>query len=351
MSSFDFIAIGLLALGTASPPRDRVEAPPPPGSDLSVFAVPQRLVALPGGRRMNIYCTGSGGPTVILEGGWTSWSSYWHKVQPAVARTTRVCSYDRAGYGFSDAGPLPRTAAAISADLAALLKAAQIPGPYVLVAHSAGALDVRLFAGEHPAQVAGLLLVEPAVEFQDRELGLASKVYAASAAAFARDVKACANGIVAGTLAPDRPEAALCISPPVQAAPEATAAVRKLELSAAYQRTAASELENYGGASSAEVEQARHSLGKLPMLVLTAANSMDDPALPTDQQAAVTETWWGMHDAVARLSTAGKHQLVTGSDHFVPTQKPQAVIDAIAAMVAGVRAAGTPAIAATSMGR
>ncbi|WP_419815284.1 alpha/beta fold hydrolase [Glacieibacterium sp.] len=350
MISFDLVIFGLLALGTASPPRAPL-VEPPPTSDLSVFSGPQRLVSLPGGRRMNIYCTGSGGPTVILEGGWTSWTSYWRKVQPAVARTTRVCSYDRAGYGFSDPGPMPRTAAAIADDLAALLKAAQVPGPYVLVAHSAGALDVRLFASEHPSQVAAMILVEPAVEYQDRELGLVSKAYAASAAAFARDVQACAEAVIDNRPMPGGTAAALCISPPAQAMPAAVSeAVRKLELSEGYQRTAASELANYGGTSSAQVEQARHSLGKLPLLVLTAANSMDDPTLPADEQAAVTETWWGLHDAVAKLSTAGKHRLVTGSDHFVPMQQPQAVIDAIAGMVAGVRATALPAIAATSPG-
>ena len=100
-------------------------------------ARPGDLVRLDG-RRINVRCLGAGAPTVILESGYEADSLAWWKVEPEVARFTRVCSYDRAGAGFSDPGPLPRDGAAIAADLDKALSAAGIRGPFVLVGHSAG---------------------------------------------------------------------------------------------------------------------------------------------------------------------------------------------------------------------
>ena len=97
---------------------------------LNLYAKPQRLVQLQDGRRMNVLCEGSGVPTVILEAGAGGSTLDWRKVQSTLAQTTRVCSYDRAGMGFSDAGPLPRTADAVVTDLESLLRttdAAQAP--------------------------------------------------------------------------------------------------------------------------------------------------------------------------------------------------------------------------------
>ena len=86
------------------------------------WEVPQRSVAIPGGRHLNLYCTGRGGPTVLLEAGFGATTWAWAKVQPLIAKTNRVCSYDRAGMGFSPAGPMPRDGTAIVADLDALVK-------------------------------------------------------------------------------------------------------------------------------------------------------------------------------------------------------------------------------------
>jgi pimeloyl-ACP methyl ester carboxylesterase len=114
-----------------------------------------------GGYRLHINCIGTGAPTVVIEAGWGdsagSWSSW---VQPAVARTTRVCTYDRAGMGFSEPGPLPRTAERFAQELHALLRGADVPGPYVLVGHSLGGLPVRVFAHEYAADVAGVVLID-----------------------------------------------------------------------------------------------------------------------------------------------------------------------------------------------
>ncbi|MDZ4371001.1 MAG: alpha/beta fold hydrolase, partial [Phenylobacterium sp.] len=124
------------------------------------------IATLPDGRSLNLRCSGRGSPVVILESGFGAGSTAWTKVQPLIARTTRVCAYDRAGYGFSDPGPEPRDGAAIARDLDAALDAAGVHGPYVVTAHSAGALYARLFAARRLGEVKGLVLVDPTVERQ-----------------------------------------------------------------------------------------------------------------------------------------------------------------------------------------
>lgn len=116
-----------------------------------------------GGRRMHMVCAGadSAKPTVVFESGAFGFSADWSIVQSRLAAEgLRGCAYDRAGLGFSDPGPLPRDAMNITDDLQAMLKAAHVPGPYVLVSHSMAGLYVRLFAVRHPDEVAGLVLVD-----------------------------------------------------------------------------------------------------------------------------------------------------------------------------------------------
>ncbi len=114
----------------------------PPPNDASAYEHPQRLVDI-GGRRLNLYCTGTGLPTVVLEAGGGESSLDWRFVQPLLTKTTRVCSYDRAGLGFSDRGPLPRDAAAAVSDLHALVELGAIRKPFVLVGYSNGELYSR----------------------------------------------------------------------------------------------------------------------------------------------------------------------------------------------------------------
>ena len=99
--------------------------------------------------RMNIDCSGQGSPTVILESGLGGASVDWLMVQPEVAKFTRVCSYDRAGYGWSDPGPEPRSSLQIAHELKQLLQAASETGPYILVGHSMGGYDIRVYTGQY----------------------------------------------------------------------------------------------------------------------------------------------------------------------------------------------------------
>jgi pimeloyl-ACP methyl ester carboxylesterase len=122
------------------------------------YPAPGKLVDI-GGLRLHINCTGAGSPTVIMEAGPNDSSVIWQLVQPEISRFTRVCSYDRAGFGWSDAPNEPRTSWNIANELYRLLNRAAVPGPYVLVGHDFGTLDLRVFTARHRQQVAGMVFV------------------------------------------------------------------------------------------------------------------------------------------------------------------------------------------------
>jgi pimeloyl-ACP methyl ester carboxylesterase len=121
--------------------------------------MPGRVVDV-GGYKMHIDCTGQGTPTVILDSGLGDSYISWRKVQPQLAQFARVCSYDRAGLGYSDSSPRPRTSRDIAEELHMLLHNAGIFPPYILVGHSMGGYDVRLYASLYRGEVAGMVLVD-----------------------------------------------------------------------------------------------------------------------------------------------------------------------------------------------
>ena len=136
-----------------------------PSDGYALFEQPGRMVKLPQGIRLSMYCAGAGGPTVILETGFGGGAYLaWHELQPRLARFTRTCSYDRAGYGFSELGDdLPRDTRHDVMDLHALLVASGEPGPYILVGHSDGGHIIGAFADLFPQQVAGLVFLDASV--------------------------------------------------------------------------------------------------------------------------------------------------------------------------------------------
>lgn len=323
----------LLALAAAPPDA------PAPDPALEIYARPQRRVPLPDGRRMNLHCTGAGGPTVILESGWTAPLAAWRRVQPQVARFTRTCSYDRAGYGFSDPGPLPRTAGAEAADLRALLKASGERGPYVVVAHSMGGLVARLFVDRNRRDVAGVVLVDPSSPGQDARAGALSQQARETNERLEADFRTCAQALIAdGRRAVRTAKTQDCVDPPAGTLPASVNAARHAsQLTPGHQSAALSELESMAGASSVEVERSRRSWGRLPLVVLTAERTTDDPRLPAAEQAALRKLWWDMHQEAADLSASGSHRLLSGAGHMVPSQRPEAVVEAVREVVTQAR--------------
>jgi pimeloyl-ACP methyl ester carboxylesterase len=128
-------------------------------ADIQAYPPPGQMVDV-GGYRLHIKCTGTGSPTVVVEAGFGDTSASWGWVQPEVAKTTRICTYDRAGMGWSEASPRPRTARDYAQELHTLLAKANERGPYVLVGHSMGGYTVIVYAHDYPAEVAGLVLVD-----------------------------------------------------------------------------------------------------------------------------------------------------------------------------------------------
>lgn len=134
--------------------------------DAERFPAPGRMVDI-GGHRLHLYCAGQGSPTVWLEAGLGNDVSHWSRVFEALAARQRTCAYDRAGLGWSEAGPLPRSAAQVVDEALRLQAASGESPPYLLVGHSNGAAYVRLQAAARPADVAGLVLVDPSVSHPD----------------------------------------------------------------------------------------------------------------------------------------------------------------------------------------
>ena len=150
-----WLVVGLLALAVIGAIYQVVATQ----IDQRTYPPPSEMVNV-NGHLMHINCMGAGGPTVILEAANLGMSAHWVRVQQQLAQTTRVCAYDRAGMGWSEAGPEPRDAKQISSELHTLLKSADTEAPYVLVGHSYGGLYTRMYAARYPKHVAGVVLVD-----------------------------------------------------------------------------------------------------------------------------------------------------------------------------------------------
>jgi pimeloyl-ACP methyl ester carboxylesterase len=162
-----------------------------PGDE--IYTRPGMLIQADG-TRLNLYCMGSGSPAVVFDSGWEDWAPVWTIVQPEIAKWTRACSYDRAGAGFSDPGPMPRTSVRIADELHSALYNAGIKGPYILVGHAFGGDNVRTFALRYTADVAGLVLVEADVGGADEHLGDAGHI---------ASLRECRDAIAAGKALPE----------------------------------------------------------------------------------------------------------------------------------------------------
>lgn len=223
--------------GTWTIPSFAQEAKKPQVTD-PVYTAPSRLVDVDHGRRMNIYCTGSGTPTVILDSGLGDSTISWAMVQPKISARTKTCSYDRAGLGYSDASSRPSTVGNIVDDLQALLKAADVPPPYVLVGHSAAGMNIRVFADRYPEEVAGLVPVDSSHEDQAPRFWAIGSGSKEKRDAFLADGKKCVEyaekGFVKGT-----PEYKKCVSDDGIPDPRFSAAINeareKIALTVRYQ--------------------------------------------------------------------------------------------------------------------
>jgi pimeloyl-ACP methyl ester carboxylesterase len=306
-----------------------------PAGDVS--ARPELLAKLPDGRRINFRCTGAGAPTVLLEGGYAATSLAWGKVKRALARSHRVCSYDRAGAGFSDPGPLPRDGAAIARDLNDALKAARIDGPYILVGHSAGGLYARLFSNMRQDDVVGMVLVDPSVEHQDRRFAAMFGPRVASIDGLRDRAARCLEAAERKQLPSTDERLTRCTPRPRENQPAAVNAARLAEeIRPSTWSARISELETLWGATSNQIDAGRQSYGDMPLIVLTADGTY--AGAPEIAREALDTLWWGLHRELARRSTRGISRKVEGSSHMMMIDKPEVVSAAVLEVAAQAKA-------------
>lgn len=285
------MALGLLAVACGGHPTARTRTVP----------------GLPGlryearGNYLYLLCAGHGSPTVILEAGLGGDHRDWEPVQSEIARTTRVCSYDRSGVEFSQQAPKRATADEKADDLHALLAAANVDGPYVLVGHSYGGMLVRVYAAAYPHDVVGLVLLDASHPDQD------SRFLAA--------------------LPPPRPGEA-----------QELRELRRAIHSAPH----APNVEGVDWQQSNDETRAVGALADKPLIVVTAGqHDWTDPPLPAID-SRFTKAWLAMQDDLAHQSSNSVHVIANYSPHLVMSAlgQPDLVIHAVHAVVVAARLHG-----------
>jgi len=259
-----------------------------------------------GDHKLHIRCMGQGSPTVITESGapgqtveWSAW------VQPEVAKTTRVCAYERAGLGWSEAGPGPRDAEQITGELHALLKNAGIEGPYVLVGHSVGEHHVRVYADRYPEEVAGMVLVDAAHPDQfERIPGMESGMTRIKVMSVLGPVLATTGVIRLTDMFPLPPGL-----PPLQRKQGENLTYQTPYLLAAFKEF---------GALPKVIEQVRNTgtLGDKPLAVVSAADHGANMMVDSKAEVVRTEqAAQALQKELTGLSSNSTFRVIEGSDH------------------------------------
>jgi pimeloyl-ACP methyl ester carboxylesterase len=321
----------VLSLCIAGAAAEPVSAPKPPGN----------LVDL-GGHKVHVNCTGKGGPTVVVENGLGDFSFDWILVQTQVAYFTRICTYDPAGYAWSDPGPQPRTFAQLNLELRDALARVGEHGPFVLVGHSFGGPVVRDFAVTYPREVAGLVFVDAAFEGQRVGIG-GKKTMRLGDGAKGRSIPPPHEDMTAS----DRP-AAHATTPPQQAALDPMYRVlppeqQKLQLWAQAlpeMEDAENNQREWSGEYFAKWLATPQTgvLGAIPLIVLTRAeggydNDLDIPAAQLEKERKDGQA------KLPQLSTNSK-QIMVHSGHNMELEAPAEVSAAIRQVVDAVRRHG-----------
>jgi pimeloyl-ACP methyl ester carboxylesterase len=288
---------------------------------------PGKEAILPDGRALNFRCSGSGSPTVLLESGFGVGAAGWGRTQPQLAKITRVCSYDRAGYGFSAPGPEPRDGMAIARDLDQGLAAAEIEGPYVVVGHSAGGLYARLFAARRPGEVLGLVLLDPTVEHlappgRDGLDGIRRRLQ-----------RCLATAETSPSPPRDHPKWEGCIS--AQADAQAVERARR----PATWRGQLSELDSIFGRTSEQVNRLGGLLADVPAYVITASDTAAAaPSIGYDTRQSL----WTLQQVRLALEFEHGYQRTILASHLIQNDRPEVVAETVLAMVKAVRAGKPP---------
>lgn len=294
-----WLSLLLLSLAAADhdPAASGDEDSPAPGTHVWV-----------GEHRLHLHCQGSGSPTVVFESGLGGSSLDWVLVHSDVAGFTRACSYDRAGYAWSDSGPMPRDSDSLVADLDLLLGNGSVTGPYVLVGHSLGGMLVQRYAHQNPQRVAGLVLVDATHEDQFRRMERA--VSAAARSPWRATVAVDAVHIPEGL-----PENVRRLAEGFSARARSMVALR-------------SELRYLQ-----RITRGVTGMGRLPDVPMVVISHRVPEGEGNDTKAMLAAIWLELQRELATRSPRSKHLIATTGDHYVQIREPAIVISAIREVV------------------
>ena len=307
------------------------------------------LLAVDGHRRLNLYCVGAGAPAVVfISGGWQN-TMAWRRVQGRVAQSSRTCSYDRAGLGFSDPATRDSNAANAVDDLKKLLDAAKVESPVVLVGHSVGGLYAMLFAASYRDRVAGIVLIDPSDPEAQNALALAGQPakYAEEARRQTETnhqmLRHCVALAREGTLtaANTDPYCLMNDADPILKKELDRQHVR-LQTKEAILSEMISQETLVDGKYSLNALQFRKALGngnfgKLPLILLRSANHSKHPALPQEIFEKNEAVFMAGYERMAAHSLIGSVRPIFNTGHNIQLDQPGEVVAAIKDVLAAVR--------------
>jgi pimeloyl-ACP methyl ester carboxylesterase len=298
-------SIGLaVSCGQAAPSNTNTTATLPPTATILAQTASVRPTSVTGpfskpvdigGRRLFLQCQGNGPQTVILESGLISSSTDWAVLIPRLTPSARVCIYDRANAGLSDAAPTPRTAQDIAHDLHALLYNAGIAGPYLLVGWSVGGMYSLRYAATYPEDLIGLILIDPAH--------------------------------------PEQTQRELALLPPESSSESRGMQQLRKQLQTDPLQFRENQQEQIDIRTSEQQVRAITTLGAMPLIVFTAGRLENQSGIPATHTQAMQQEWLSMHRHYLSLSTNSQHIIAERSYHCIQCMQPDLVVNAIQSLL------------------
>lgn len=322
--------------------------------DSHTYTHPNQLVPVEGSRRLNMLCMGSGAPTVMLVSGADANIMLWQRFQARIATFTRVCAFDKAGFGFSDASPHPASVGHDVDDIRRLIDAAKIPRPVVLAGGSLGGEDSVLFAGRYRDSVAGMVLIDPTFvgvmrgvgRYDPQTLKKFRESIQKAVAGFAECVK-----LAKAAQLNRKNDKFNCLDSDYPDDPVLQSELDRQEMQPKFQTAQLFEFEHhyplaftqpdqahgtFDSEDDREAEGASIDFGDMPLVVLSADEDLHGACAKDPVCVADNASWLAAHDRIARYSKVGKSILVKDSDHAF-FKRPDAVVDTVREVVERVR--------------